>query len=308
MLPALLATILWSYCLLPARRSVAQMGGNAANFWRLLAAVIAMGALAAAGGTRLGGGAFGWFFLSGIIGFGFGDIGVWFALPRLGTRLTLLMAQCLAVPFAGITEWLWLGTTIPTGQLIALLVILPGIALALFPEHEREHAEQRKYIAGVLFGTLAGIGQGVGAVFSRKAFFLVETSDTASAGDYIFLGASSGFVRLIGGLLIAGGFWFISRYHTAWRTPPEEGHRRGARASKIKNVLLCAAAGPIFGVICYQWALATTPSVIVQVIVSMSPLVILPLAWYHEGDRPSVRSLIGTVVAVAGVVLLAVIG
>ncbi len=108
MLPALLTTLLWSYCLIPARQSVAQIGENAANTWRLLVAVLVMGVIASWGGLRLGQECFAWFLLSGVIGFGLGDLGVFFALPRIGSRLTLLMAQCLyygAVPLASAYSW-----------------------------------------------------------------------------------------------------------------------------------------------------------------------------------------------------------
>lgn len=309
MFPALLTTLLWSYCLIPARQSVAQIGENAANFWRLFAAVIAMGLISAWGGIALGHEAFGWFFVSGIIGFGFGDIGVWFALPRLGSRLTLLMVHCIAAPLAGLTEWLWLGTTITALQIGSLAIILTGISLALFPDKEREHAAKRRYVSGILFGLLAATGQSIGAVCSRKAFSVLSTDNfqplDAAIPDYIFLGASSGFVRLTGGILIAGGLWLISRWYNAWKTPPEANRKADPISGKLTNILLCAAAGPILGIICYQWALATTPSVIVQVVVSTSPLVILPLTYFLEHDRLARHSIIGTLIAVGGVVLLA---
>lgn len=305
MFPAFLTALLWSYCLIPARRSVAQLGENAANFWRLAAAVVAMGLFSAWGGIKLSQEASAWFFLSGIIGFGFGDIGVWFALPRIGSRLTLLMVHCIAAPIAGLAEWLWLGTTVGAFQIIALVVILCGISLALFPEHEREHAAERRYCSGILFGLLAAAGQGLGAVCSRKAFSLFDADVFSGPVDYIFLGTSSGFVRLAGGILIAGSFWLISCRHTPWRTPPEEHRGDDPLMNKTGNVVLCAATGPIFGVICFQWALATTPSLVVQLIVSLSPLVILPMTYFMEGDRLTPRSLIGTAIAVGGVILLA---
>ena len=49
--------------------------------------------------------------LSGIIGMGIGDLGVYAALPLLGSRITVLMTQCLAAPIAAVGEWLWLGTS-----------------------------------------------------------------------------------------------------------------------------------------------------------------------------------------------------
>ncbi|MDZ8118517.1 DMT family transporter [Pontiella agarivorans] len=305
MLPAFLTTLFWSYCLIPARQSVAQLGENAANFWRLLAGMAVLGLLALCGGITLNHNVFFWLFISGIIGFGFGDIGVWFALPRIGSRLTLLMVHCIAAPLAGLAEWLWLGTTVGIVQLISLAIILCGIALALAPEREEEKKADHRYGSGILFGLLAAAGQGLGAVCSRKAFSVFDESGISSVSDYIFLGSTSGFIRLTGGILIAGLFWLISRWHTRWRSPPDSLHQNDPLSGKVRNILLCALAGPILGVICYQWALATTPSLIVQLIVSTSPLVILPMAWFIEHDRPSGRSLLGTVVAVLGVVILA---
>lgn len=295
--------------MLPARQSVAQVGENAANFWRLLLAVVVMGAIAHWGGLRFGWEVFAWFLLSGIVGFGFGDLGVFFALPRIGSRLTLLMAQCGAAPLAGLAEWLWLGTGIHVFQILAIGVILFGTTLALFPEKEKEQAVQRKYASGILFGLLAAAGQSMGAVFSRKAFSVLDAGTSLmqieQVGDYILLGTTAGYQRLLGGIFIAGSFWLLSRYHTPWQTPPREDRRNDSFTQKTKNVVLHAVTGPILGIICFQWALATTPSVIVQPIIAMTPLVVMPMTYYLEGDRPSPRAITGTVIAVAGVILLA---
>lgn len=308
MLPALLTTLLWSYCLIPARQSVAQIGENAANTWRLLVAVIVMGAIAGWGGLRLGHECFGWFLLSGVIGFGLGDLGVFFALPRIGSRLTLLMAQCLAAPMAGFAEWLWLGTTVRPAEILAISGILFGITLALFPEHRLEPA-RRRYVSGILFGLVAGVGQGMGAVVSRKGFAMLDVDvfsvESASVGEFLFLGATTGFARLVGGIAIAASFWFLSRYRFAWRTPPDTSRAGDSLAHKSRNVCLHAATGPILGIICFQWALATMPSVVVQPIVAMTPLVVLPLTYFLEDDRLTPRAILGTLLAVGSVLLLA---
>jgi drug/metabolite transporter (DMT)-like permease len=68
-----------------------------------------------------------------------------------------------------------------------------------------------------------------------------------------------------------------------------------------------AIAGPVLGVSCYQWALAHTPSGIVLPIVATTPLVAIPLTYWLEGDRPSKRSILGGIVAVAGCIALTVV-
>jgi drug/metabolite transporter (DMT)-like permease len=66
-------------------------------------------------------------------------------------------------------------------------------------------------------------------------------------------------------------------------------------------------AGPALGVGCYQWALSGTPSGIVLPIVALTPLVVIPLAYVLEGERPSLRSLLGGLIAVAGTIGLTVV-
>jgi len=58
------------------------------------------------------------------------------------------------------------------------------------------------------------------------------------------------------------------------------------------------------GVSCYQWALSTTPSGIVLPIVATLPLAVIPFAYRFEGDRPGWHSVIGGIIAVAGVIAL----
>jgi drug/metabolite transporter (DMT)-like permease len=40
-------------------------------------------------------------------------------------------------------------------------------------------------------------------------------------------------------------------------------------------------------------------------VIALSPIMIIPLAMKFEGERPSLRSIIGSVVAVAGVIVMA---
>lgn len=309
MFPAILTILLWSYCLIPARQAVAQIGENLTNLLRILVAVLVMGLIVSFSGIHLGNRAFFWFFLSGIIGFGFGDLSIFFALPRIGSRLTLLIVHCVAAPIAGLTEWLWLGTTIPLLQILGIGIVLSGVSLALLPEKGLGKSGPKKYTSGILFGLIAAAGQGMGAVLSRKAFTVLSAeslhADPSGIRDLIFLGTTSGFSRLLGGLLIAGGFWIICRFYTAWQTPPDEVRRHDPVRQKSKNICLHALTGPVLGIICYQWALATTPSAIVQPMIAMTPLVVMPMTWFIEHDRPTRPAIIGTLIAVGGVVLLA---
>lgn len=312
MLPALITTLLWSSCVIAARRSVQQLGENQANLARIVLALGVLGAIAHGLGQGLGGGGLYYFILSGVVGFGLGDIGIFYALPRIGSRLTLLMAQCIAAPIAGFLEWFWLGTTISGMQVLAIAIILCGIVMALWRDGEplpglEQIAYGRRYMAGLLFGLLAAFGQGAGAVLSRKAYSLGDVDAVASHSvlDSLLWGATAGYQRLIGGTVVVLVFFLLSYVIRSWRSYPDASAKNVSSIKKCGFVALNAAAGPVFGIIFFQWALATTPSAVVQPIVAMTPIVVLPMAWWWEGDRPKARSVLGALLSVAGVILLA---
>lgn len=311
MIPALITAFLWSLCVVTSHRSVQQLGENPANFWRMLFAVVWMAAIAHGFGLGLAGAGLVFFLISGLVGFGLGDIGVFHALPRIGSRLTILMAQCLAAPIAGFVEWYWLGTVLSIWQIAAVSMILAGVALALMPSRRdppKVDYVPGRMLVGVLFGLLAAFGQGMGAVLSRKAYMVAEAAGTPMISDStwtsVTLGATAGYQRLIGGFALIAIYYFI-REKWLKNGGPAPSRSTDPFRSKLGFVGINAMTGPVVGLICFQWALATTPSMIVQPIVALTPLIIMPMAWWMEGDRPSPRAVAGACVAVAGVIALA---
>src|SRR5438874_592660 len=99
MLPAFLTTICFAFSVIFAARSARMIGGVAANLGRMIIALILLAAWAHLFGQGLSGKSLPWFLVSGVIGFGIGDMALFLALTRIGPRLTVLLAQCLAAPF-----------------------------------------------------------------------------------------------------------------------------------------------------------------------------------------------------------------
>jgi drug/metabolite transporter (DMT)-like permease len=305
MFPALLATILFAGSVIAASRSVRLLGSHPANFWRVAVGALFLAAWAHGFGLGWGGGALGVFFLSGVIGFGLGDTALFMTLPRLGPRLSSLMINCLAGPFAALIEWLWLGTRLSPAQILCGLAILGGVGIALAPEEHRPLPLGRR-LGGMAWGVLAGFGQGFGAVLSRKAYEVA-----AAAGSQVD-GGTAAYQRILGGL----AFVTLPYLWVLWRARIARAGALGAltavpgaarRPPAWPWVLLNALSGPTLGVAAYQWALRTTPSGIVLPIVATSPLLVIPFTYWFEGDRPGGRSLAGAAVAVAGVIGLTLV-
>jgi drug/metabolite transporter (DMT)-like permease len=177
-------------------------------------------------------------------------------------------------------------------------VILAGVAVALAPQ-DHVHLDRRQWLVGGVFGFLGAFGQGYGAVISRKAFQVA-----VAAGQSIDAGTAT-YQRAVGGLAIVGVFLFLVSRHR--RQAEAAGRTKSDWRAAWPWIVTHAVTGPTLGVSCFQWALATTPSGIVLPIVALTPLAVIPFAYFMDGDRPSARSLVGGAVAVAGSVALTLV-
>lgn len=250
-----------------------------------------------------GGEAFPWFFLSGLIGFGIGDVALYQALPRLGSPLTSTMTQCLAPPFAAIAEWLWLGQALTWQQSVAILVILAGVALALLPRKVIPGDGARVISgAGLLWGVVAGLGTGLGAVISRKGFAV------SVAAEEPLDGANAAFQRVIAGLLFSGLTLLVVRWQQhGYSTRPQDLPSAAVAVEKWRRlwpwVVGNSLLGSTLGISFMQWALSSnTSAAVVLAIISTTPLAVMPLARLFEGEHLARRSMVGAIIAVSGVV------
>jgi drug/metabolite transporter (DMT)-like permease len=300
MLASFLAAFFFALNATCASHSVRVFGSARANLGRLLIAVMLLGLFAHTLGGGFTSASTPWFLLSGIIGMGLGDLGVYAALPLLGSRLTVLLTQCLAAPLAALGEWLWLGTRLTAAQILWGVLILAGVAIAIMPSRKNPPRVKVRAL-GFLLGFIAACGQGFGALVSRKGVTVAE--EAGEAVRNATFGLTTAYQRILAGLLLAL-LWFallrmLGRLAAAPTSPlPDE--RRAGRWWMLGNGL----AGPVLGVGCYQWALATTPSGIVLPIAATAPLLSIPIAYWLEGDRPPRRAIVGGFVAVAGCIAL----
>ena len=302
MLAAFLATFLFSVSVISGHRTAKIIGGVEANFWRLTCATLFLSVWAFTGGAGVSGAGFPLFLLSGLVGIGIGDAGLFQALPRLGSRMSLLIIQCLTAPIAALIEWLWLGTTLGPAEIIGAIVILAGVGVAIAPGEHITIPRPHLFVGG-LFGLRGAAGNALGVVLSRKAYAVAhENLQTLDGG-------TAAFQRILGGLLVSAILLLVAKRQFI-RQPGENGNAEATPSIRDKWrriwpwVLLNSLAGQTLGVSAMQWGLETTPTGVVMSIVALTPLTVIPLARVFEGEKVTARSLIGGAIAVAGVICL----
>ncbi|MEM9480301.1 MAG: DMT family transporter [Verrucomicrobiota bacterium] len=293
MIFALLTAFLFALSAVSGRKLGDVLGSLRANYIRLAVAFAALAALTVIIDPHsIHPTTFAWLFLSGLIGFGIGDVALYLALTRIGARLTVLINFSLATILGAIGDWLWLGELIEPGKWFPIATILSGLALALLAARKSNMPRTGSYAVGLIAAVVAGMGQGFGSSISRVA------QEAAEVLQHEMTGLSEACQRVFAGLLFAIVAWkFFSKNDATTKGGPKAGW--------WKYLLGAAFFGPVLGVSCFQHALTLQPSAIVLAIVALSPILLIPLSAALEKDRPTLLSVIGSLIAVGGVAWLA---
>ena len=297
MLAAGLTTLFFALSGVTGQRVACELGAQWGNLVRLVIACVLLGIVSLiCFRDSFHPTVFFWFFISGVVGFGLGDVALFAAYKQIGARLTVLLTLCLAPIFALIVEWLWLGSVPTLGVVLCVGLILVGVYLAIVSKRKENATTNRsKKLSGLIAAIVAGAGQGGGAVISRKA------ESVASFHNLIVPGISSAFQRVFAGVMIAVVAVVIIRLldRNQTKIPSLQKH------IKVSGWLLGAALfGPAIGVSCFQWALQSLDSSVVLAVVALTPIVMMPITAVTENDRPSTLSVVGAIVAVAGVIVM----
>lgn len=141
----------------------------------------------------------------------------------------------------------------------------------------------------------------MGAVIIRKGYAAIH-----DAGLNVDSG-TTGYQRVLGGILIPTIALFVFKSRSAHAHGPAFASdtlhiSRNKWLRLWPWVLANALAGQTLGVTCMQWALKSTQAGIVTAIIATTPLVLLPMTRIVEGEKIGLRSLVGALVAVVGVI------
>jgi len=232
-----------------------------------------------------------WMGLSGIVGLGIGDLGLFAAYILIGPRQALLLMASSPI-FAAVSAYLMLGETFPSLAILGVAITLLGIVIVVLEKenHTQTPADGNNRKAwGTFAGIVAATGQGVGLVLSKKGMYAGET--------FAMNPVSAALIRM----MIATVFVWAAALLIG-----KASELRGTVRDKkgLKFIAGGAFIGPFVGMTLSLFAVAYTEAGIAQTLLSLEPLIIIPLMWKIYGEKTNKRGIIGAVLAVAGVTIL----
>jgi len=284
---ALLTALCWalnSVCFTVAGRRV---GSASVNLGRLLMAwatlllvhLVLYGSLfpLQAGGARLG-----WLGMSGLIGFALGDAVLFEAFVLIGARLAMLL-MTLSPIFSALLAWLFLGQNLSLPKILAMVVTLGGIAWVVWGGGE--HEDHPHLWRGILLGVGGALGQSVGMVFSKFGL----------AGN--FPPISANLIRVTAGVAA-----LLLYFGATGRLRGTLGTLRDGRATAF--IALGAVTGPVLGVVLSLIAIAKAPMGVATTLMSLSPVILLPVSHFIFKEKVGGHAILGTLLALAGAAAL----
>jgi drug/metabolite transporter (DMT)-like permease len=229
----------------------------------------------------------GWLALSGVVGLVLGDSFLFQAYIWVGPRLGMLMMS-LAPVISALLAYGFLGESLVARQWFAIFLTVGGIAAVVLDRERPAMAggQSRDYRRGILFGVGAAAGQAAGLVLAKQGL----------GGSFPAL--SGNVMRMTAAALFIWGFTvLIGRAGSTFRTLREH------RVSWLP-ILGGAATGPFLGVWLSLTAVQLTQVGIASTLMSLSPILLLPIGHLLFKEKIGPQAVVGTLIAIVGVGLL----
>jgi drug/metabolite transporter (DMT)-like permease len=197
--------------------------------------------------------------------------------------------------FASIGAYLMLGEIIPTLAIVGIALTLVGIIIVLLEreQHSGEIRLSKKLESyGVFFALIGAVGQGVGLVLAKKGIDLYPEMSLDPL--------SATLMRMILGAI---SLWAVL---LAVGRLPEL--RRAFYDSKgMTQTVAAAFLGPFLGVTLSMVAVTYAEAGIAQTLMSLMPVLIIPVVWVLYKQKTSRRGVLGAVIAIIGVSILFIV-
>lgn len=306
---AVIVAILWTISSLSSEYASKRYGSLLLNIIRMVIAILFIaGTLWIATGTPLPSyttsDVWMWLALSAFVGYIIGDYYFLQAFILIGARWGELF-MTLAPPAAALTGWLLLGEQMSWIALLGMFITMCGIGMSVLSKKEDSNRISVKLpLRGIVYGAIAGIGQGVGLVFSKQGMLLYNASINDQMVNSpmvnVLMPFAATMIRCI--VALAG---FVILYAIARQLGKDNHPMRLILEDRkaLRLATLSTIAGPCIGVAVSLAAAMYASTGITQTIMALVPVLILWPSHLLFQTKITPLEVIGAIISVAGVAL-----
>jgi drug/metabolite transporter (DMT)-like permease len=287
-LSALLTAFLWSFTSIFFSSAARRVGSFQLNIDRLIIASVFLFLTITIAGFDISLSARQIFFLSmsGFIGLVFGDSFLFKAYQTIGPRLSILLLS-LSPAITALLAFIFLNERISASGLTGMGITLAGIMLVVMEKTKPAASKFKADKKGIFNGLMGALGQAGGLILAKAAF---EESDIN--------GMTATFVRILASVVVIVPLGIIIR---RYRNPIKL-YRANAKALWL--TIGGTIVGPYLGITFSLIAIANTKVGIAATLMSIMPIIMLPLMKIIHKEKLNWRAYTGAFLAVGGIAIL----
>ena len=244
--------------------------------------------------------------LSGFIGYGIGDTVYILTLKRVGMQRTFPVTMALFIGLTVLGGVLLLDEPFTWGLPVGALLIGAGIYLIVIPGNSATGPAVQVPIAEPGAAALAPLPPGpkVGGGIDIAGYGLLLLVGVLWAAATLWLAAGKGDLGAIAAGSIRTPAGAVALLGFAMAFQPHELKRPFLNRNHILAIVAAGVVGTAFGSLMYVYAVVTAGAAKTAVLSATSPLLALPLSMVFLKERFTQRIGVGTLLCVAGIVLV----
>ena len=224
-----------------------------------------------------------WLSISGLVGFVLGDFFLFESYVLVGTRLALLIMS-LSPILTGILSYFVFGEKLSLLNMLGIVLVILGIMLVVLTKNQGEKMKLNIRPRGLIYAILGAVGQSIGLIFSKLG---MGSFDPFASTQIRLIAGTFGWILLF---LIFGWFPRLKRFTTDRKA--------------LGFTFFGAFFGPFLGVSFALTAMQHTKAAVASAIMSIMPVLILPVNLILFKEKIRNRAILGAVITVIGVVIL----
>lgn len=267
-----------------------------------------------------------WLALSSIIGIVIGDTVYFRSLQILGPRRALVVSTASPI-FGVIVGYFVMGDTISILLLMGVGLTILGVAIVVSDkkaERENPNVYPGKFIEGFLFGIGGALCQAAGVATAKIG--MAHGCEALESSFIRMISAAAAAIGLM--MMYPERFWMqrIVKFKDDSEEPtvkdisnvrPEKLDHAPAAHFETRSVFTplanlqtlkffvpAAMIGTWLGIWFFQISQQYSETAVVTTLCATCPLFAIPLVWLLQGHRVSMTGILGTLVAVVGIVLV----
>ncbi len=224
--------------------------------------------------------------LSGIVGLVLGDTFFFKSLKEVGPRYTMIIMSSNPA-FGAVIAYFTFKETISFTGILGMIITLVGICLVVYQQNGNEVTKYKITKKGIIWGFLSSLCQASGLIFTKSAFLMQEIHPL-----------SASFYRVFPSFLI------LTIFGLATNKINVSSLKSILNRKTFTLILFGSIMGPFIGISLSFVAVTNIQVGIAATIMSLQPIIMLPISKYIQKEKFSTQSIAGAFLAVLGISLL----